>query len=65
LPLQVIHFSDIGQDIVGAGLGELVIVVQGNSARVATGDSAIPVDAVIVGILDSLLFDCMTTFKKR
>ena len=54
----------IAQDIVGAGPGELVIVVEGSSARVAAWDINKPVDAVIVGILDSLQFEGVTTFKK-
>lgn len=54
----------VALDIVGAGPDELVLVVEGSSARVATRDINTPVDAVIVGILDSLQFDGKTTFKK-
>jgi microcompartment protein CcmK/EutM len=55
----------IAQDVVGAGPDELVVVVEGSSARVAAGDNNSPVDAVIVGILDSLQYDGKTTFKKH
>jgi microcompartment protein CcmK/EutM len=55
----------IAQDVVGAGPDELVVVVQGSSARVAARDINTPVDAVIVGILDSLQFEGKTTFKKH
>ena len=41
-------------DLVGAGDGELVMISQGSSARVAIGQGSSPVDAAIVGILDSL-----------
>ncbi len=44
-------------DLVGAGAGELVVVSQGSSARVAAGGNASPVDAAIIGILDSLHID--------
>jgi len=54
----------IAQDVVGVGPGELVFVVQGSSARVAAGGSNAPVDAVIVGILDSLQYNGKTTFRK-
>jgi microcompartment protein CcmK/EutM len=54
----------IALDRVGAGEGELVIVVEGSSARVASGDANAPVDAAIVGILDSLRHDGKLTFKK-
>jgi microcompartment protein CcmK/EutM len=52
-------------DLVGAGEGELVIVSQGSSARVATGQNAAPIDAVIVGILDSLRFEGAISYRKE
>jgi microcompartment protein CcmK/EutM len=52
-------------DLVGAGEGELVIVSQGSSARVATGQSSSPADAAVVGILDSLHFEGSTAFRKE
>jgi len=55
----------IAQDVVGVGPDELVVVVQGSSARVAVWDNNAPVDAVIVGILDTLQFEGQTTFKKH
>jgi len=55
----------IAKDVVGVGPDELVMVVQGSSARVAAWDDNEPVDAVIVGILDSLQFEGETTFKKH
>src|SRR5689334_8000654 len=39
-------------DIVGAGVGEMVMFCQGSSARLAPGLKDLPVDAVIVGIVD-------------
>ena len=54
----------IAQDVVGAGQGELAFLVDGSTARVATGDSNTPVDAAIVGILDSLSLDEKTTYRK-
>ena len=55
----------IAKDVVGVGPDELVIVVQGSSARIAAWDNNMPVDAVIVGILDSLQYGGETTFKKK
>jgi ethanolamine utilization protein EutN len=52
-------------DLVGAGEGELVIVSQGSSARVATGQNTSPIDAVIVGILDSLRFEGAISYRKE
>lgn len=41
-------------DAVQAGEGELVVVVQGSSTRQASEMGDVPVDALIVGIVDSL-----------
>ena len=52
-------------DLVGSGAGELVIVSQGSSARLATDYKNSPVDAAIVGILDSLQYDDKIRFRKE
>jgi ethanolamine utilization protein EutN len=44
----------IAVDSVGAGVGELVMFCQGTSARLAGGLKEAPVDAVIIGIVDSV-----------
>ncbi len=54
----------VALDKVGAGEGELVVLVEGSSARAAAGDASRPVDAVIVGILDSLQYNGQLTYKK-
>ena len=55
----------VAVDLVGAGEGELVVVSQGSSARVATGQSSSPADAAIVGILDSLRFEGAIAWRKE
>ncbi len=47
----------IAVDTVQAGNRELVIVVSGSSARMADGCKDKPVDASIVGIVDSVRLD--------
>lgn len=44
----------VAADIVGAGVGDMVLVVRGGSARFAIQSSDTPIDAAIVGIVDSL-----------
>lgn len=45
----------VAADEIGAGIGEMVIVTQGAPAMQAFDrDGLIPVDAVVVGIVDSL-----------
>jgi microcompartment protein CcmK/EutM len=47
----------IAVDTVSAGSGELVIIVSGSSARLAEGCKDKPVDASIVGIVDTVSLD--------
>ncbi len=54
----------VALDKVGAGEGELVLVVEGSSARTAAGDANRPVDAVIVAIVDSLQYNGQASYKK-
>ena len=46
--------SLVAVDTVDAGVGEMVLIVSGSSARMATGMKDNPVDAVIVGIVDEV-----------
>jgi ethanolamine utilization protein EutN len=43
-------------DVVGVGEGQLVLVVQGSSARMTETTKNMPADAVIVGIVDSAVY---------
>ena len=45
----------VAHDSLGAGEGELVLIVQGSSARMADGMGKIPTDAVVVGIVDKAM----------
>jgi microcompartment protein CcmK/EutM len=44
----------VAVDTVDAGVGETVLIVSGSSARMASGMKDCPVDAAIVGIVDSI-----------
>jgi ethanolamine utilization protein EutN len=44
----------VALDTVGAGFRETVLVVQGSSARLAHGLKDCPVDAAIIGIVDTV-----------
>lgn len=43
----------IAIDNIGAGVGEVVLVATGSAARIGCGMADTPVDAAIVGIVDS------------
>lgn len=42
----------IAIDIIGAGIGEYVLVAQGSAARIGCDMADAPIDAAIVGIID-------------
>ena len=47
----------IAVDTVGAGEGDFVLITQGSSARQTPETSKLPIDTVIIGIVDSLRVD--------
>ncbi len=44
----------VAVDAMGAGIGEMVLFCQGSSARLASGMKEAPVDAVVIGIVDTV-----------
>ena len=44
----------VAADVVGAGVGEDVLVVSGSTARKAFGRDNVPADMAIVGIIDTV-----------
>jgi ethanolamine utilization protein EutN len=50
-------------DTVGAGQGEMVLIVQGSSARLTPETEKLPIDAAIIGIVDSVSVDNNTVFS--
>jgi len=52
-------------DVVGCGEGQLVLVVQGSSARMTEQTKNLPADAVIVGIVDTAVFAGKTFYQAQ
>ena len=46
--------SMVAVDTVGAGEGEMVLITQGSSARLTPETKNLPVDTVIIGIIDTV-----------
>lgn len=46
--------SIVAVDAVGAGEGEFVMFTQGSSSRLTDGTRDLPVDAVVIGIVDNV-----------
>ena len=55
----------VALDSVGAGEGQLVLVVQGSSARMTEQTKNLPADAVIIGIVDSAEFGGTTFYQSK
>lgn len=53
----------VAVDTLGAGTNEVVLFVQGSSARQVTGLKQTPVDASVIGIVDSVTVLGETTYK--
>lgn len=52
-------------DTVGAGEGEVVLCVQGSSARFTPETKSLPVDAAVVGIVDEVRIGKQTVFDAK
>ncbi len=61
--LQPTGRSFITVDTVGAGKGEVVLCVQGSSARFTPGTKTLPIDCAIVGTIDSVSVHDKTIFE--
>ena len=55
----------VAVDSLGAGQDEVVLFCQGSSARQATGMKSLPVDAVVVGIVDTVAGDVPQRILQR
>lgn len=51
-------------DLVGAGVGEVVLVARGSAARVAAASASSPADCAVVGIADSVIQSGTVTYRK-
>tara|TARA_R110002111_G_scaffold231990_1_gene293097 strand:- start:198 stop:512 length:315 start_codon:yes stop_codon:yes gene_type:complete len=55
----------IAIDTLGAGEGELVMLAQGSSARQAEGLKQLPVDAAVVGLIDTVSIGGKKTYEAK
>ena len=54
----------VAVDTVGAGQEEFVLIVQGSSARLTPETKNLPVDAAIIGIVDTVHVDQQCVFNR-
>ncbi len=54
----------VSVDTMGAGVGDYVMITQGSSARLTPETKGVPVDCVIVGIVDNVHIDNRCVYSK-
>jgi ethanolamine utilization protein EutN len=55
----------VAVDTLGAGQEEMVLIVQGSSARLTPETEKLPVDCTIIGIVDTVNVENRTIFSAR
>jgi ethanolamine utilization protein EutN len=55
----------VAVDTVGAGLGDYVLIVQGSSARLTPETKPLPVDAAIIGIIDTVQVERTCVYRRE
>ena len=55
----------IAVDTIGAGEGDYVLITQGSSARLTDETNKLPIDAVIVGIVDTVHVDTGCVYSRE
>ncbi|MFM8436142.1 MAG: ethanolamine utilization protein EutN [Planctomycetia bacterium] len=55
----------IAVDTLGAGEGQFVLVTQGSSARLTPETKSLPIDAVIIGLVDTVRIQGKEVFNRK
>ncbi len=55
----------IAVDMLGAGEGEYVLITQGSSARLTPETKDMPVDTIVIGIVDQVHIDRHCVFSRQ
>ena len=55
----------VAVDTLGAGEGEFVLITQGSSARMTPETKNMPIDTVIIGIVDQVHIDHACVFSRQ
>jgi len=55
----------IAVDLLGAGEGDLVLITQGSSARLTPETKNLPLDTVIIGIVDKVHVDSACVYSRE
>jgi ethanolamine utilization protein EutN len=55
----------IAVDTLGAGEGQFVLVTQGSSARLTPETKSLPIDAVVIGLIDTVRVEGREVFSRK
>ena len=55
----------VAVDMLGAGEGDLVLITQGSSARMTPETKNLPIDTVVVGIVDQVHLDHACVYSRE
>jgi ethanolamine utilization protein EutN len=55
----------VAVDMLGAGFGDYVLLTQGSSARMTPETKNMPIDAVVVGIVDQVHVDQQSVYSRE
>ena len=55
----------IAVDMLGAGVGDFVLIVQGSSARFTPETQKLPIDCVVIGIVDSVDIEKKKVYSRK
>lgn len=54
----------VAVDTLGAGVGDFVLIVQGSSARFTPETQKLPIDCVVIGIVDAVSIEKNAVYKR-
>ena len=55
----------VAVDTLGAGEGQFVLVTQGSSARLTPETKTLPIDAVVIGLVDTVRIEGREVFNRQ
>ena len=55
----------VAVDMLGAGVGDMVLIVQGSSGGCTTETNKLPIDTVIIGIVDQVNIEKQSVYSRK
>lgn len=55
----------VAVDTLGAGVGDMVLISQGSSARFTPETNKLPIDTVVIGIVDQVSIERLSVYSRQ